>query len=271
MLDEIYNSCKTTADQLVGWDQLNKNEIANLYLINRHNECSSIYAAALLCKYWYKVGLLWKNNCKSMTQEDCYWIVWDGIERAMDYAPWVNPENALYLDPNGPDKAINVCIDSIKKIYYTFSNRDKRKVYYATQSLDTLWELTGDYAAGLVEDSTIYTDEDTQNLNIKLLIDKLIADNLLPEAIVVDTICFEDSVLRTSDGQYSFSERRLVSTIHRLQKDYAAYFAKQYGVDELQVLECLTQINSLSYALLHKLVDRTLYVITHLEAYKYVY
>ena len=127
MLGEIYNSCYETANSLRDWQKLNKNDIANLYLDNRYTEMGNIYGAALLCKYWYKVGLIWKNNKKAMTQEDCYEIVWDGIEKAMDYAAWRNPENSLYQDPNGPDKAINVCIDSVRKVYYTFTNRD---IYY---------------------------------------------------------------------------------------------------------------------------------------------
>ena len=80
MLEDIYRSCVQTASQLEDWQSLDKNEIANLYLDNRRTENSNVYAAALLCKYWYKVGLLWKNNRNAMTQEDCYWIVWDGIE-----------------------------------------------------------------------------------------------------------------------------------------------------------------------------------------------
>ena len=272
MLGEIYNSCYETANSLKNWQKLNKNQIANLYLDNRNTEMGNIYGAALLCKYWYKVGLIWKNNKKSMSQEDCYAIVWDGIERAMDYAPWRNPTNKLYQDPNGPDKAINVCIDSIRKIQYTFSNRDKRKANYGgnTVSADMFAEEYNDFIGDLNYDIEAQDDKDT--FHIYILIGNFVKHNRLPEAIIVDNICFNDSAIKTADGCISFNERKLLMAIHTLDTDdYVNYFFNQYGVDKEEVRACLKGINNLSYNLLHKLIDRTLYMIKNLDRYKYVY
>lgn len=276
MLNEIYNSCRDVANQLRGWQKMSKNDIANLYLDSRGTERGNVYAAALLCHYWYKVGLLWKNNSNAMTQEDCYRIVWDGIEKAMNYAPWRNKDNSLFEDPNGPDKAINVCIESERKNYYGFSNRDKRKVNHNanSQSLDSLYESTKDYSINLIDESElIYNDSTTGTLYIDLMIDKLIQNDKLPEAIILDTICYNDSIttsvingVRTN----RFSERKLITTIHNLDDTYINYFSKSYGVDCKLVIDCVCKINSLSYMLLHKLLNRTLYVITHLEDYKFL-
>ena len=275
MLGEIYNSCYETANSLRDWQKLNKNDIANLYLDNRYTEMGNIYGAALLCKYWYKVGLIWKNNKKAMTQEDCYEIVWDGIEKAMDYAAWRNPENSLYQDPNGPDKAINVCIDSVRKVYYTFTNRDKRKVHYGsfTSSMDEFADEYDDFTGDL---SDFYIDEYYQDIgafHVSSLIDTFVRTNKLAEAIIIDNICFNDSTTRDSSGcAIVYNERKLVSELHLLDDDgYSEYFADKYGVSINDVKECLKRINNLSYNLLHKLINRTLYMIRNLDRYRYVY
>lgn len=260
MLDEIYNSCYLEAERLTNWQRLNKNEIANLYLDNRRTENNSIYAAALLCKYWYKVGLIWRDNKNAMTQEDCYEIVWDGIEKAMDYAPWRDPNNSLYNDPNGPDKAINVCIESIRKNYYVFSNRDKRKSSHMSNvsSLDNLYSIAKDGVAELTEDYAVPSQETELYLNS--LVDKFISKGRLSEAILLDTIMFNDCTV--SDGIIvKFSIRLLVMTIHSLGDDFITYFSNQYKVPKNTIKECLEEINSLSFKKLHTLLNITLYLI----------
>lgn len=252
MLDEIYNSCFETANQLDGWQKLNKNDIANMYLDNRYNTKGNVYAAALLCKYWYKVGLLWKSYGKSMSQEDCYAVVWDGIERAMDYASWRNPENSLYQDPNGPDKAINVCIDSINKTCHTFSSRLKRKANHQANvvSLDSLYDSAKDYSSHLYEDDNFIYYSNNNFVNI--YIDELISKNRLPEAIIIDVICY--------GGLESFGVNNIVREIHQLNAKYAEDFTEEYGVPENTVRECLNSINDLSQYQLNKLIRRTLHL-----------
>lgn len=261
-LDRIYNSCYETASQLKDWQKLNKNEIANLYLDNRNNESGSIYAAALLCRYWYKVGLLWKNNKRSMTEEQCYETVWDGIERAIDYAPWRNAENSLYQDPNGPDKAINICIDSVRKSFYAFSSRDKRKANHKANanSLESMWELAKDYSMQFLEDCEAVDDKFlTKELNVTLYIKDLIAQGNLPEAIIIDNICFDDSLAEDENGMVGFSRRKVINNIHNLGKVFIKYFTHKYDVPADVLIDCLKQINSLSKPKMQKLVARTLY------------
>lgn len=275
MLAKIYNSCYEVANYLGDWQRLNKNDIANLYLDNRHTEMGNVYGAALLCKYWYKVGLIWKNNKKTMSQEDCYEIVWDGIEKAMDYAAWRNPENKLYLDPNGPDKAINVCIDSTRKSYYAFVNMDKRRVHFGSNSssLDGFEDDHDDY----IGDLCTYNDEEyytrMATFHIYSLIDLLLRKNKLAEAIIVDNICFNDSTVQNKDtGAISYNERKFVSELHLLEPDsYSKYFSERYGAPADVVAECVSKIDSLSYHLLHRLINRTLYLLRNVDGYKYVY
>lgn len=262
MLDYIYKSCYETASQLRGWQDLDKNEIANLYLDNRNGEKRDVYAAALLCRYWYKVGLLWRKDGNAITQEDCYAIVWDGIERAMDYAPWRNADNSLYEDPNGPDKAINVCIESVRKSLYNYSSRDKRKLNHKSNviSMDALHELTGDYSDQLLDDFCATDDQFlTKDLHVVLYIKDLLEHDKMPEAIIIDNICFNDSLTSGAEG-VQFNRKKFVLLLHALGSEFIERFAADYGVGEDEVKECVRQINSLSQFKLHKLIDRTLYL-----------
>lgn len=271
MLDEIFNSYQTAASDLANWKQLDKNEIANLYLDHRYNEkSSSIYAAALICRYWYKVGLLWKHNQQALTQEECYWIVCDGINQAMNYAAWRNPENSLYQDPNGPDKAINICIETKRKEFYDFSNRDKRKTNHKSNisSLEDLYEKTKDYSFQLATDfSDGWGGYETQSLYLNSLITYFIKRGQLPEAILLDNICYGDSTVEESDG-VRFSVKKLITTIHLLDKTFIEYFAQTYDVPIDVVQDCVLQLQSLSHWRMHKLLRRTLFAVRQGEEYR---
>ena len=261
MLNSIYNSCYDEASQLKGWQKLDKNEIANLYLDNRNSENSSIYASALLCAYWYKVGIIWENNKSAMTQEDCYETVWDGIERAISFAPWRNKDNELYGDPNGPDKAINVCIETIRKNYYNYSSRDKRKVNHRSniQSLDAMFEHTKDYSNQMYEDyEELTSDDSSKNLNVDLYIKDLIEHDNLPEAILIDNICYNDSLIE-DNGEIMFSKKKFIIALHSLGETFVDRFSDIYGVDREEVKNCVITINSLSGFKFNKLLSKTLY------------
>lgn len=261
MLSSIYNSCYKEANQLKGWQKLDKNEIANLYLDNRNTENGNVYASALLCAYWYKVGIIWEKNKSAMTQEDCYETVWDGIERAISYAPWRDKNNELYGDPNGPDKAINVCIETIRKNYYNYSSRDKRKINHHanSQSLDAMFERTKDYSNQMYEDyEEITADDSSKNLSVDLYIKGLIENNNLPEAIVIDNICYNDSLVQDGSEVY-FSKKKFITLLRSLDDNFVSRFSEIYGISEEAVRDCVRAICDLSGFKMVKFIDRTLY------------
>ena len=57
---------------------------------------------------------------------------------------WTDPNNALYGDPNAPEKSINVCIVSTRANFYVAQNRNKRKVALESVSLDKLTDELSD-------------------------------------------------------------------------------------------------------------------------------
>lgn len=267
MLDNILASYRAAANSLSNWQQLDKNELANLYLDQTSREKQSVYAAALICRYWYKVGLLWRNNQQAMSQEECYWVVCDGILQAMKYAAWRNPSNSLYQDPNGPDKAINICIETKRKEFYDFSSRDKRRTNHKSNisSLEGLYELTKDYSYRLSDqfDETYETYAD-QYLYINSLIHYFAKHDMLPEALLVDLICYGDSVVESKDGTY-FSARKLIYSIHAMDNIFAEYFSNAYSVPLETVQSCVEQVKNLSRFKLLKLISRTLYSLRQQE------
>ena len=75
---------------------------------------------------------------------DCYdWII-DGITEALKDRVWKNPDNQLYSDKKGPEKAIVVNIMSIRANFYQYTKYDKRKINYTSYSLDELEENCSD-------------------------------------------------------------------------------------------------------------------------------
>ena len=173
---------------------------------------------------------------------------------------------SLYNDPVGPDKAINICIETMRKIYYGFSNRDKRKLNHHSElvSIEELYELTGDYSTQLIEDFDTIYDNSFDNLFVHLEIKKLISNGKLPEAIIVNTICFDDSCSMEfkNNSWYSyFNERKFIANLHTLNDTFVNYFSKTYNVDKEVIKDCLKAINDLSQYKLHKLINRTLYTL----------
>lgn len=275
MLDNILNLYKQEADQILGdWQSIDKNILADAYYVYRGTpRLGSAYAAALMCKYWYKIGLIWRNNSNAMTQEDCYQIVWDGIEVAIKYAPWRNPESNLYNDPTGPDKTINRCIESRRVDYYNFSNKDKRKLNHHanTDSLDNLTDSNGDYALNLIENfESVYQNKEERELYLKFLVKDLISKDFIYEALIVDLICYTDCVLY-KDETNMYSQRKLISNIHELDSSYIKEFSTFYDVDENFVKEYFNNILNLSNFKLNKLINRALYLIkTNSEYLNYI-
>ena len=137
MLEDVRQSYLSFAKTIKGWDTMDKNVLANLYIKNENDEnLRNSYFSALMCIYWYAIGKYYSESKNSVDIEDCYeWLI-----HAMTYAlknrKWTDPTNKLYSDPNGPDKVINRCIASTRQIFYQASNTAKRRVNFQCDSID---------------------------------------------------------------------------------------------------------------------------------------
>jgi len=109
--------------------------------------------------------------------EDTYQWVVDGILYALQHRKWLDPNNKLYTDPDGPDKVINRKIKCIRINHLISENRDKRKVHVNLLSLDSF------------EDSDNFVGEyEKQYDSISDLVCSLCDDNKIFQAVLVDVI-----------------------------------------------------------------------------------
>lgn len=145
MLDEYKQIYRDCADLIPNWKKLNKNELANLYIDHENDPSANSYFSALILKFWNLIGhFYYKQEIKFAAEEDCYnWLI-TGITFALNKRVWKDPNNKLYEDEKGPEKAIMTCIMSDRANYYQYTRYDKRNLNYNSLSLENLEENSSD-------------------------------------------------------------------------------------------------------------------------------
>lgn len=231
-------------------------------------------ASGLMLRYWSvfttkKVGIEVDYDTKIS-------YGWEGIEYAMKYRVWQNPERNV-----NADQAAKQAIHTIFLQHNYNMNLDKDRANYNGVSLDD--EINGsstDDARTTLGDTLVdeydleqrqhSEGEDTARSMIQLCIDK----KKLVEAIILDTIAFNDvqKVTRkvvqvpTSDGTikkqtqtYSeFWPFRCVQLLSSLPDTYFKYFCDTYTVNPIEFGKALETIRAAKNPKLYKYLDRTL-------------
>ena len=224
------------ADLIVpGWRKINKNQLINKYIENEtsNKELAGGYISAILCKYWGAISKYYLKSHSSVGVETCYdWLI-RSIFYAIKRRPWVDPNNKLYGDPNGPDKVVNQVIKSTRLGFYQSSNTHKRKCNYGNASLEAMVEEMGE-AAPLPEDysyKSFPVNVDLQNLIRSAFNSK---EYLL--AFMVDGIINYEVFDYWTDSKgrsYSqFSGKRLAKHVRSLSPKYCERFAQMYNLPE---------------------------------------
>ena len=131
MLEEYKEAYRQKADYIAGWNKLSRSELCRKYIENIDNkDISESYLSAIIYKFWNVAEHnYFTQSYKGLaTQQDCYdWNV-EGILYALDKHVWDDPNNELYGDPNGPEKAINVTIYGQKLNFYNSLKTYKRQI-----------------------------------------------------------------------------------------------------------------------------------------------
>lgn len=145
MLDEYRQIYQENANLISDWKKLSKNDLANLYIEHENEEIANSYFSGLMLKFWNLIShYYYKQGVKSASEEDCYnWLI-TGITLALNKRVWKDPNNKLYNDPKGPEKAIMVCIMSDRANFYQYTKYDKRNLNYSSLSLNALEEISSD-------------------------------------------------------------------------------------------------------------------------------
>lgn len=246
MLAELQRTYEKTANRINGWKNINKNKLANLCIENEHDPLLyQAYLSALICKYWKCIGIQYSSSYKSVTIEDCYEWVINAILYSLKHRKWLDPNSNLYNDPNGPDKAINVCIATERRIFYQAANTDVRRINFTLASSDSLFEEYGDCVFPVNFDENLKQVEDPT----RHIVNQAFNDKNYFLAFMVDRITSYnvfDKVVENNKTYSVFNEKRLARYMRNMDNCYIKEFSDKFGFNINEVQAAATSCMSLS-------------------------
>ena len=249
MIREYKENCAQSAQFIPGWKDIDRSELCRLYVANKDDEVlSNSYLSAILYKFWnITEHNYYTQKYKVATEADCIdWTV-EGITYALDRHVWDDPDNSLYQDPKGPEKAINVAIYSTKVNFYQRIKHQKEKISYESISLEQLMENSSDSYYLPTYDKDTFADS-----YISKLIRDSFKDKDYMKAFVLDGI-INTNVFQTvieNDKTYTvFDDKKLRKHLRKLDPNYCKIFSSRYGIkfeDVLKYTETLKNIKPIS-------------------------
>mgnify|MGYP003299983675 CR=1 FL=1 len=140
MLKDIKKMYKDIADvRIPDWQKQDKNDLFKKYceLSDKGDSDADYYLAACICKFFYLVSINYNNQLlKIASEEDTFDWLTDTLLYVASHRPWENPDNSLYNDPKGPEKAMSVKYNSLRTNYFVSLTRDKRSANKLIYTLD---------------------------------------------------------------------------------------------------------------------------------------
>lgn len=250
-------------------------ELADAYCdaVDTNNSAlKDIYISALILRFWYTIDKMYRANTVAPTleHEDFFWWLYEAIEYACKYRGWKDPSKKL-----NAQQCINKCIDTIKLQKYYNLRLDKHKAVNYCCSLDTP-VIGNDGTEKTIEDvlnSEEYYDDHSSE-DVKMLVQSYINNNKIIEAILIDSIAFNDvqrhfkKVIKTKNSdnetiKYTehsseFWPYKLVQIVSKLPVTYKKYFMEHYTISEKKLDTVLTAINKANNQKLYRYLKKLL-------------
>lgn len=232
----------------------------------------NIYIAGLMLRFWFAIkNYEEKSPGLGLTTDDYAAWLYEAIEYACDYEAWHHGK------AKNAQQAINKAIETIRLQHYALENMDKRKANYGTVSLDAPVSDDSDVVIGdRFEDDA--SKEEFENFQAKEMVQNtvqtLLDDNKMVEAIILDTIAYQDvykdtkTVVQGEDEEgnpckytrhsYSFWPFKCVQFLSNLPEDFAQYFYDKYEVSAPALVTVLDKIKKANNQKLYKYLDLSL-------------
>lgn len=267
MLKELRLNCERKADSVLpkelNWRKCDKNLLFNLWSdVEKTNPgLADAYVAAILVRYWHTIGINVRRGSGMCPDEECFnWLV-DALMYTLEHKAWLDPSKTVYGDPNGPDKCLNLKLSCTRKVFYLYSNSQKRKDDFGNKvSLDGLMEVCGD--AELSKLSQVSSKEmvtENDPLIFGLVVDEFKHQNYMASFIIdgiVNGDVFNSSVKK--DGVYTeFSRNKLTRHINLIDDAYIKLFSKKYELDELEVRKAAEECQQIKSVKIKKILEST--------------
>jgi hypothetical protein len=233
----------------------------------------NMYIAGLMLRFWYVIGKLQSRSpIPGLEYDDFMGWLYEAIEYACKYRAWQNPAKNT-----NAQQCINQCIETIRVQKYYDLNLQKNKVNQMTFSLDAEFDEDGETTLmdTLVdEEAETKREFDESTAVANSLIQRCINNKKIVEAIILDTIAFNDvqkvhkkvikdvdsegNSIRYTQTSSEFWSFRCVQILSNLPVDYASYFKKHYNVLEPELEAALSVIRAANNQKLYRYLDKTL-------------
>lgn len=236
---------------------------------NTPNPKANHYFSGLMLRFWYLQSKLEFKYNITLKEDRLFYhdMVVDTINLTTDY--WDEEKGVKGT------QAINKCASTIMLREMYQRRLDIHKASYKTTSIDT--PVAGDEDGMTIGDTLIDDDGDPMSSTISganCLIQHYIDENKIVEAIILDTIAYNDTFKHTrkqvktidEDGdEYKFTEHstefwayKVVQLLGNLPTTYLTAFSAKYEVD-LHILELgLEAIHKANNQKLYKYLSNTL-------------
>ena len=240
---------------------------------NKDETLRNIYISALILRFWHKIDKMYKANTVApcLEHEDFFWWLYEAIEYACKYRGWRDPSKNL-----NAQQCINKCIDTIKLQKYYNLRLDKNKTVNYCTSMDAPIGGEGDDAGKTLGD-TLESEEhidDYSTEDVMMLVQNYINNNKIIEAIIIDTIAFNDvqkhskkiikttntegEAIRYTEHSSEFWPYRLVQIISKLPTTYKNYFLTRDNISEEKLTTVLDTIDKVPNTKLYKYLKNTI-------------
>ena len=267
MLNETKKDLTEQARKLIKpYEQYSIDELADAYcdaVDSNNSTLKDIYISALILRFWHKIDKMYRANttAPSLEHEDFFWWLYEAIEYACKYRGWRDETKSV-----NAQQCINKCIETIQLQKYYNLRLDKRKAAnYCVSMEDPV------YSDGVSDDAQTLADiiesdevvDDFSSDDTVTLVQSYINRNKIVEAIIIDTIAFNDvqrhfkKTIKTKNAageDYKYVEHssefwpfKLVQLVSKLPASYKKSFMRKYTISEdklTAVLDSLSKVNN---------------------------
>lgn len=285
MTNPAFTMFKTKADQLfeeTGVKYSDKDPKVAAWMLDTLEEARisgntvlrDLCAGGLMCRYW---SVFTTKKCGVETDYDMKISYgWQGIELALEYKAWQNPEKNV-----NADQAVKQCIHTTFLRENYLLNLDKSKANnFVTSMDDEVGELFGGDGKSTLGDTI--PDEADLDFQVnaesdgfaRALVQSYINKKMMVEAIILDTIAFNDVNRETRKTvTYVDSEKekkkctqvykefwpfRCVQILSKLPDTYASEFGSKYKFNPAEFDKALQAIRGATNQKLYRYLDATL-------------
>lgn len=252
------------------YEEYSINELADGYceaLDSNNLMNQNIYISALVLRFWYVIGKMYEK-CQNFgyEREDMLGKLYECIEAACHYRAWQDPAKNT-----NAQACINQVIAGrgVPALIYEANLLKNTKL---NTTLDNPLDETGETTMG----DTIADDNSSVFDGAKDLIQTLVKNNRIVEAIIADNIAYNDVfkhekktiketeedesgeshvIYRYTDHTSEFWPFKLVQTLNTLDDKYVNYFTNTYHIDADKFKPAYESITKATNSKKYKFID----------------